>query len=125
MRSCIRASADGSTPTARARFTRSSCAGERRSSLRRRLGLSAGARVLLYAPTYRDQVFDRRGGYRLDLRLDLDRLRGALGEDTVILFRKHHYVADSVPATSDGFVRDVSSYPDGTELLLAADVLLT
>src|SRR5207302_350533 len=39
--------------------------------LRRRLGLPAGARVLLYAPTYRDQVFDRRGGYRLDLRLDL------------------------------------------------------
>ena len=30
-----------------------------------------------------------------------------------------------MPETPDGFVRDVSSYPDGTELLLAADVLVT
>jgi CDP-glycerol glycerophosphotransferase len=30
-----------------------------------------------------------------------------------------------VPETADGFVRDVSAYPDGTELLLAADVLVT
>jgi CDP-glycerol glycerophosphotransferase len=94
-------------------------------ALRRRLGVPDGVRTVLYAPTYRDQVIDRRGRYRLDLRLDLERLRAAVGEDTVILFRKHHYVADAVPSGPNGFVRDVSSYPDGTELLLAADVLVT
>jgi CDP-glycerol glycerophosphotransferase len=93
--------------------------------LRERLGIPAQARTVLYAPTYRDQVTDRKGRYRLDLHLDLERLRQAVGQDTVILFRKHHYVLDPVPATADGFVRDVSSYPDGTELMLAADVLLT
>jgi CDP-glycerol glycerophosphotransferase len=82
-------------------------------------------RTVLYAPTYRDQVTDRRGRYRLDLRLDLERLRQAVGPDTVILFRKHHYVVDAAPATADGFVRDMSDYGDGTELLLAADVLVT
>jgi CDP-glycerol glycerophosphotransferase len=81
--------------------------------------------VVLYAPTYRDDVVDRRGRFRLDLRLDLDRLRDAVGADTVLLFRKHHYIPDAVPIGADGFVRDVSSYPDGTELLLAADVLVT
>ena len=91
----------------------------------RRLGIPEGARMVLYAPTYRDHVVDRRGRYRLDLQLDLERLRAAVGDDTVILFRKHHYVVDTVPATADGFVRDVSSYPDGTELMLAADVLIT
>jgi len=30
-----------------------------------------------------------------------------------------------VPATADGFVRDVSDFPDGTELMVAADVLVT
>ena len=90
-----------------------------------RLGLPEDARVVLYAPTYRDQVVDRRGRYRLDLQLDLERLRAAVGDDTVILFRKHHYIADAVPATADGFVRDVSTFPDGTELMLAADVLIT
>ena len=95
------------------------------AKVRRRLGIPEGVRTVLYAPTYRDQVVDRRGRHRLDLHLDLDRLRGALGPDTVILFRKHHLVIDPAPATADGFVRDVSGYPAGTELLLAADVLIT
>jgi CDP-glycerol glycerophosphotransferase len=89
--------------------------------LRERLGIPAGVRTVLYAPTYRDHVADRRGRYRLDLQLDIERLRAALGDDTVILFRKHHYVADAAPPN----VLDVSAYPDGTELMLAADVLLT
>jgi CDP-glycerol glycerophosphotransferase len=93
--------------------------------LRRRLGIPDGVRTVLYAPTYRDHVVDRRGRYRLDQRLDVEALRAAVGEDTVILYRKHHYIVDAVPATADGFVRDVSSYPDGTELMLAADVLVT
>jgi CDP-glycerol glycerophosphotransferase len=93
--------------------------------LRELLGVPEGRRTVLYAPTFRDQVTDRRGRYRLDLHLEIDRLRQAVGHDTVILFRKHHYVLDPVPETPDGFVRDVSSYPDATELMLAADVLVT
>jgi CDP-glycerol glycerophosphotransferase len=98
---------------------------ERGRAVRRRLGLPEQARVILYAPTYRDQARDRDGRYRLEAALDIDRLRAAVGDDTIILFRKHHYVIDPVPVTRDGFVRDVSTYPDGTDLLLAADVLVT
>ena len=93
--------------------------------LRRRLGIPEDVRVVLYAPTYRDGVRDSRKRYRLDLQLDLDMLRSSVGKDAVVLFRKHHYIVDPVPETADGFVRDVSSYPDGTELMLAADVLVT
>ena len=93
--------------------------------LRSRLGIPGDARVVLYAPTYRDQVVDSRGRFRLDLHLDVERLRESVGDDTVVLFRKHHYIHDAVPATSDGFVRDVSTFPDATELMLVADVLLT
>jgi CDP-glycerol glycerophosphotransferase len=95
------------------------------AAVRRRLGLPDHAQVVLYAPTYRDHARDRDGRYRLEPALEVERLRGALGPDAVVLFRKHHYVVDPVPATADGFVRDVSDYPDGTELLLAADVLVT
>jgi CDP-glycerol glycerophosphotransferase len=93
--------------------------------LRRRLGLGDDVRVVLYAPTFRDHVMDSRGRYRLNTPLDVEALRRALGPDTVLLIRKHHRVAGLVPATANGFVRDVSSYPDGTELLLVADVLVT
>jgi CDP-glycerol glycerophosphotransferase len=93
--------------------------------LRARLGIPEGTRTVLYAPTFRDHLVDRRNRYRLELALDIGRLRQAVGDDTVILFRKHHYIIDPVPVTDDGFVRDVSAYPDGTELMLAADVLVT
>jgi CDP-glycerol glycerophosphotransferase len=93
--------------------------------VRRRLGIPEGKRTVLYAPTYRDNLFDARGRYRMEPQLDLERLRAAVGEDTVILFRKHHYIVDPVPTEPRGFVIDVSQYPDGTELMLAADVLVT
>jgi CDP-glycerol glycerophosphotransferase len=93
----------------------------RRTDVRARLGLSGDVRVVLYAPTYRDDAVDRRGRFRLEWRLDLERVRQALGPDSVLLVRKHYEVVDALPAG----VRDVSSYPDGTELLAAADVLVT
>jgi CDP-glycerol glycerophosphotransferase len=96
-----------------------------RRQVRERLGLAESARVVLYAPTFREQHRDSRGRFRLNLQIDLDRLRQAIGPDTFFLIRKHHRVAEVIAATGNGFVRDVSTYPDGTELLLAADVLVT
>jgi CDP-glycerol glycerophosphotransferase len=93
--------------------------------LRQALGIPVSARVVLYAPTYRDHIVDSRGRYRLDLQLDFERLGRTLGRDTVLLFRKHHRISDVPPPSAGGFVRDVSGYPDVTELLLAADVLVT
>ena len=98
---------------------------ERTRAVRERLGLPAGARVVLYAPTFREQARDSRGRFRLNLQIDLDRLRAAVGPDTVLLIRKHHRVAEVIAGMADGFARDVSTYPDGAELLLAADVLVT
>jgi len=96
-----------------------------RHRVRGRLGLPDDVRVVLYAPTYRDDAVDRRGRYRLDLRVDLEQLRRAAGDDAIVLFRKHPFITDASPPTGDVRVRDVSAYPDATELLLATDVLIT
>ncbi|MEV4559340.1 CDP-glycerol glycerophosphotransferase family protein [Kitasatospora sp. NPDC049285] len=93
--------------------------------VREQLGLPEGKRVVLYAPTFRE---DRRlpdGGYQLDLRLDLDAAKAALGEDQVLLVRSHEVICGQVPDAGNGYVWDVSSYPDMAELLLVADVLVT
>ncbi|TDD66489.1 CDP-glycerol:glycerophosphate glycerophosphotransferase [Actinomadura darangshiensis] len=93
--------------------------------VRERLGLPPGKRAVLYAPTWRDDRFYGPGKYRLDLRLDLERAAAALGEDHVLLVRRHPNVVDTVPEDAGGFVRDVSGYPDIADLFLVADVLLT
>jgi CDP-glycerol glycerophosphotransferase len=95
--------------------------------VRDRLGLPAGKRVVLYAPTWRDnQVYANGRRYRFDMRLDLERAWRELGQDHVFLIRGHHHMADDVPAgMRDGFAFNVTAYPDITELFLVADVLLT
>jgi CDP-glycerol glycerophosphotransferase len=58
--------------------------------------------------------------------LDVTRARAALGRDHVLLVRAHHFMAtDRAWRGGDGFVLDVSDYPDIADLYLAADVLIT
>ncbi|WP_433222678.1 CDP-glycerol glycerophosphotransferase family protein [Microtetraspora malaysiensis] len=59
--------------------------------VRRALGLPGGTRVVLYAPTWRDDEHARRG--RTGLAMDAERVARALGEDTVLLVRPHYLMA--------------------------------
>ncbi|MFE9253547.1 CDP-glycerol glycerophosphotransferase family protein [Streptomyces sp. NPDC006879] len=98
---------------------------ERARAVRARIGLPEGKKVVLYAPTWRDDQFYQAGNYKFDLRLDLRKASAQLGEDHVLLVRKHSNIVDAVPGAGDGFVFDVSSYPDIAELFLITDVLVT
>jgi CDP-glycerol glycerophosphotransferase len=96
------------------------------ASVRRRLGLPDGKRVVLYAPTWRDNQYYASGRYRFDLRLDLERAWQVLGPGYVILVRGHHQSADDVTAGQrPGFALDVTRYPEVSELFLASDILVT
>lgn len=93
------------------------------ADVRERLGIPAGKRVVLYAPTWRENQPKRAGRYGLDLQLDLAAARRALGDDHVLLVRRHYLVGGAVPG--DAFVRDVTRYPDVADLLLISDILVT
>ncbi len=96
------------------------------AAVRQRLGLPDGKRVVLYAPTWRDNQYYASGRYRFDFRLDLERAWQQLGDDHVVLFRGHHHMADDVPAGGrPGFALNVTGYPDISELFLVSDVLVT
>ena len=98
---------------------------ERAAQVRRRLRIPEGARVILYAPTWRDDAYDRAGRYRQRIMFDADAMASALGEDHVLLFRAHHLTAATTSVPSGGFLRDVTRWPDIAELYLVADVLVT
>jgi CDP-glycerol glycerophosphotransferase len=95
------------------------------AGVRAGLGLPDGKRVVLYAPTWRDDEYYGPGRYKLSLNLDLDRAAELLGEDHVLLVRSHPNVADEIPQAGGGFVWDVSTYPDMADLLAATDILVT
>ncbi|WP_425839858.1 bifunctional glycosyltransferase/CDP-glycerol:glycerophosphate glycerophosphotransferase [Streptomyces fractus] len=98
---------------------------ERAAQVRRRLGLPDGKRVVLYAPTWRDHLFYGAGRYKFDFRIDLAEARRQLGDDHILLVRRHPNVVDPVPGAGDGFVWDVTAYSDMADLMLITDVMVT
>ncbi|MFI6520090.1 CDP-glycerol glycerophosphotransferase family protein [Spirillospora sp. NPDC050679] len=92
--------------------------------VRERLGVPEGKRVVLYAPTWRDDQ-QATHGYLMDLRIDLAAARRALGDDHVLLVRGHFNVGEGVAGADGSFVLDVTAYPDMAELLLISDILIT
>lgn len=98
---------------------------EERSSIRKQLGVD-DKKVILYAPTWRDNQHTSGEGYTYKTEADFDKLRDQLGDDYVILFRAHYLVANSFDFERyEGFVRDVSSYSDINDLYIASDMLIT
>ncbi|MFJ7194835.1 MULTISPECIES: CDP-glycerol glycerophosphotransferase family protein [unclassified Streptomyces] len=95
------------------------------AAVRERLALPEGKRVVLYAPTLREDQPLGDGRYALGLRLDLAAAERELGADTVLLVRRHYLVTDRVPDSGSGFVRDVSRHGDAGELMLISDALVT
>lgn len=84
-----------------------------------------GKRVIMFAPTFRGRgVRDAHYDYS---RIDFDALYDLCGDDTVVAFRMHHFVREPVPIRpehADRFV-DVGGYPNGNDLLLVTDILVT
>ncbi|MFE7526323.1 CDP-glycerol glycerophosphotransferase family protein [Kitasatospora sp. NPDC057542] len=93
--------------------------------VRERLGLPEGKKVVLYAPTWREDRRRPQNGYQIDLRIDLAAAKAALGDDQVLLVRRHHLMCGQIPGAGNGYIWDVGTYPDMAELLLIADVLVT
>lgn len=98
---------------------------ERAARIRRRLGIPEGRKVALYAPTWRDDQFYVQGRFKFDMKIDLAKARRRLGDDYVLLIRRHPNIVDTVRDAGNGFVFDVSKYPDVGELFLVTDVLIT
>ncbi|MGW5736247.1 MULTISPECIES: CDP-glycerol glycerophosphotransferase family protein [Streptomyces] len=93
--------------------------------VRRELGIAPDKRIVLYAPTYRDHLAYSPGRFRYEPALDFAAAQDVLGDDHVLLVRKHPLTAGRLPGAQAPFVRDVSSHPRTAELLLISDVLVT
>lgn len=95
--------------------------------VKEKLGLGdTEKKIILYAPTWRDNQHDAASGYTYENPVDFDKLRRELGEEYIILFRAHYLVANSFDfGAYEGFVYNVSDYDDINELYILADLLIT
>jgi CDP-glycerol glycerophosphotransferase len=98
---------------------------ERRATIRRRLGIPSTAHVLLYAPTWRDNLRTASNAYAAVTFLDVDKVSRWLADEGVLLLRGHSNTPGFPGADAYPNVRDLSRYPDVGDLLEITDVLIT
>ncbi len=95
--------------------------------IKKRLGLgNSEKKIILYAPTWRDNQHSASKGYIYKTEIDFEKLKTEFGDEYVILFRAHYLVANSFDFERyEGFVRDVSGIDDINELYVISDMLIT
>lgn len=83
-------------------------------------------KIILYAPTWRDNQHQSGVGYTYKTEVDFDMLQKELGQNYIILFRAHYLVASEFNFDKyKGFVYDVSKVDDINELYVISDMLIT
>ena len=96
------------------------------AKIRSKLNIPSDKKIVLYAPTWRDDEYYGKGQYKFELHLNLDQMREALGDEYVLLLRTHYFIADSIDVSAlGGFAFNVSKYDDISELYLISDILIT
>lgn len=91
-------------------------------AIKQKLGLPLSSRILLYAPTFRD---DSKSEQPLPFNSnEILNLLERTGEEWFILVRAHH-CSKGIEVSSIQKIRDVSSYSDMADLLLVTDLLIT
>lgn len=94
--------------------------------IKQKLNIPEGKKVILYAPTYRDNQHQSGVGYTYRTEVNFDFLREKLQKDYIILFRAHYLVANSFNFEKyKGFIYNVSEYDDINHLYIISDLLIT
>lgn len=94
--------------------------------LKQKLGIPLNKKVIMYAPTYRDNQFFQKGKYSFELPFSLKEFQERFGKDAVLLLRMHYLIANSMDISGfENFAYDVSSYADISELYLVSELLIT
>lgn len=94
--------------------------------IKEKLSLPKDKKVILYAPTWRDNHYYEKGKYKFDIPLDTKRLKQELKEQYIMLFRLHYLVAEQLNISeNETFMFNCSSHEDIRELYLISDILIT
>ncbi|WP_051302052.1 CDP-glycerol glycerophosphotransferase family protein [Salibacterium aidingense] len=94
--------------------------------IKKKFHLPLDKKIILYAPTWRDNQYYSKGNYRFDMKLDLEFLQEELGDDYIFLLKMHYLVVNQLNAEAyPDFAYEAPSEADIQELFLAADILIT
>lgn len=93
--------------------------------LKEKYNIPKNKKVILYAPTWRDNTYDTRG-YVFELKVDFNAWYKALGHEYVVLYKPHYLIYNTVSkGLPENFIYDASHCQDINDLYLISDILIT
>lgn len=97
------------------------------ASIKQSLGIPIDKKVLLYAPTFRDDEVNKKQKHIIDLKLDLFKMKEDLGNNFILLLRPHIIISNSlkIDQTLSDFIINVANYNDINALYLITDICIT
>ncbi len=93
--------------------------------LKKSLNLPKDKKVILYAPTWRDNDISNKG-FEFSLEVDFKKWQEQLQDEYIILFKPHYLIVTKFDlAQFEGFVYPINPSMDISELYIISDVLVT
>lgn len=93
--------------------------------LKQKYNIPTDKKVVLYAPTWRDNDRVDIGQYNLKLQIDLEDFNKQLGNEYVLVIRAHYLVSENLDLDRYDNIYDLSKANDVNELFLMSDTLIT
>lgn len=96
------------------------------SDLKKKYHLPLDKKVILYAPTWRDNLYDVNG-YVLDMDVNFRDWSSLLKDEYVVLFKPHYLISEclKIPEELSDFVYNFPACDDINEAYLMSDLLVT
>lgn len=94
-------------------------------NLKEKFNLPKDKKVILYAPTWRDNSYNNKG-YIFNLEVNFNLWREYLGDDYVVIFKPHYLIVNEFKKEDlRGFLFNASENEDINELYAISDMLIT
>lgn len=96
------------------------------ASIKDKFNIPKDKKVILYAPTWRDDEYYRKGEYKFATEMDFDEMHSQLGDDHILIVKFHYLVKENIDWSKyGGFVIECDADWDIQELYLISDMMIT
>ncbi|CAM2752713.1 CDP-glycerol glycerophosphotransferase family protein [Fructilactobacillus fructivorans] len=95
------------------------------SELKKRIVGNPRQKVILYAPTWRDDDYQKKGSYNFELPFSLKSFFDHVGDNTKLIIRPHYLIKDRIDIAGYEDRVQIEADCDISELYLISDLLIT
>ena len=96
------------------------------NDIKTRLNLPKNKKIILYAPTWRDNEYHEDGVYKFSTKMDFKYMEEELSDDYILIVKYHYLVKDQIDWSKySDFIVECDEKWDIQELYLISDILIT